>query len=462
LTRQADRRIPPQQWRSVRLLFAALALLGLAACATSGPSVSNVPGPPQARPLPGGPLTLPPSVQRPPGSPAGPGFGAPYGGSVASGTRVALLLPLSGEFGELGTALARAAELALFDVANDEFVLIPIDTLGTPEGARAAMERAIAENVSLVLGPLLSSSVTAVRDRAADAGLMVVSFTTDPAVAGNGVFVMGFRARPQVERLIEYAVDQGLYRFAVLAPDDAYGHSVAATLQEVADRYYASVTNIEFYDPATEDLTPVARRLADYDKRRKALLDYRKALAASADPAAKEELESLKKVDTLGNVDFDAVLLPEGGTRLRMVASLLSFYDVDTDTVRYLGTGQWDDEALSDEPTLRGGWFSAPPPTVARRAFEGRYKESFGAEPPRIATLAYDAVALAAALAQAEGGPNFSYLGLTTPNGFVGIDGIFRFRADGMVDRGLAVLEVGRRGFHIISPPPDSFAVPSG
>jgi hypothetical protein len=376
--------------------------------------------------------------------------------------RVAMLLPLSGEFGELGGALMRAGELALFDVADDKFVLVPIDTKGTPEGARAAMEQALDERVNLVLGPLLSGSAAAVKQRAAAAGVTVISFSTDPAVAGDGVFVMGFLARQQVERLVEFAVGQGLYRFAVLAPANAYGESVAEELREVAERNYAMVTRVAFYDPRESDVTAVARKFAQYDARRRTLAEVRKDLEEIGDDQSLAELESLKKADTYGDVDFDAVLLPEGGDRLRMVSSLLSFYDVDPDVVRYMGTGQWDDPMVRREPALRGGWFPAPPPTEARAVFDRRYLESFGGPPPRIATLAYDAVALAAILARAPGGPEYGYYALTAENGFVGLDGIFRFRPDGQIERGLSVLEVRRKSFRLVSPPPVSFAKPSG
>lgn len=374
---------------------------------------------------------------------------------------MALLLPLSGDFSGLGAALLHAAELALFDVADARFVLIPVDTMGTPEGARAAMERAMDERASLVLGPLLSGSAAAIKERAAGAGITVISFSTDPAVAGGGVFVMGFLAQQQVERLVAFAIGQGLFRFAVLAPDNAYGRSVAAETERVARESFAQVTRISFYDPEKADISATARRFALYDERRRTLLQVRKELKELGDVDSLAELERLKKADTYGDVDFDAVLLPEGGDRLRMVSSLLSFYDVDPDIVRYLGTGQWDDATLRGEPALRGGWFSAPAPSEARAAFEARFEESFAAPPPRIATLAYDAVALAAVLARGPGSANYAYYALTTENGFLGIDGIFRFRADGRVERGLAVLEVRRRDFRLISPSPTSFAAPS-
>ena len=121
-----------------------------------------------------------------------------------------------------------------------------------------------------------------------------------------------------------------------------------------------------------------------------------------------------------------------------------------------LGTGQWDESGVGAEPALIGGWFAAPPPSE-RADFEKRYERAYGRKPPRLATLVYDATALAAVLAQAEGGPDFSVEALTDPNGFAGRDGIFRLVPEGVTERGLAVLEVEPRGFKVISEAPESF-----
>ena len=362
--------------------------------------------------------------------------------------KVALLLPLTGPQEDIGAAMQKAAELALFDVADKNFTLIPIDTKGTPDGATLAASRAIREGVSLILGPLLSGSVTAMRHMAGNAGINIVTFSTDPAVAGSGVYVMGFLARPQVRRIVRYAISQGVRRVAALAPLGAHGEAVVAEFRRVARAGGAVVTEVAYYNPADADVSPVVRQFARYSARRARLTSHRGR-------------KKRRRKYTPPPVDYEAVLLPAGGNELVMLAALLSFYDIDSDQIHYLGTGQWDDPAVSREPTLRGGWFAAPPP-AGRQKFEARYAENYGGPPPRIASLAYDAVALAAVLARNPGGPDFGRAALESQNGFVGIDGIFRFLPDGLVDRGLAVLEVHAHEFRMISPSPDTFARPEG
>ncbi|HJN24654.1 MAG TPA: ABC transporter substrate-binding protein, partial [Rhodospirillales bacterium] len=159
---------------------------------------------------------------------------------------------------------------------------------------------------------------------------------------------------------------------------------------------------------------------------------------------------------TIGEPPFDALLLADGGERLLAIAALLPFYDVDPKKVRMLGTGQWDSADLGSEPALSGGWHAGPPPE-ARAEFVQQYQQVYGSVPPRLSTLAYDATALAAVLARAETGPNFTAAALTAKSGFWGRDGIFRFLPDGSVQRGLAVLQIEPRSIKVISPSPEAF-----
>ncbi len=153
---------------------------------------------------------------------------------------------------------------------------------------------------------------------------------------------------------------------------------------------------------------------------------------------------------------FDALLLPEGGSQLKDIVRALSTAGLDTKATRLLGSGLWDVPDIGNEPALDGGWFAASPPE-ARRDFEQRYRATYGSEPPRLASLGYDAAALAAVLARGERGPPFSREAILDPNGFSGVDGLFRFTPEGLVQRSLAVLEVEPQSNIVVSPAPQSF-----
>ncbi len=374
--------------------------------------------------------------------------------------KVGLLLPLSGRSAAVGQSLLNAAQLALFDLAGDRFTLVVQDTGGNPEGAAAAAEAALASGAVLILGPLFSTSVEAVKPLAAEAQVPLISFSNNTEIAGPQTFVMGVTPRSQVDRVVDYAVAQGLQRFAVLAPETRYGTTVVESLREAVFRNGVELSRIVYFDPLSPDVSAEVRALADYDERAAALKAEKESLEARSDEAAQRALARLKGIETLGPPDFDSILIPSSGQQLLSVAPLLAFYDVDPSEVRFLGTALWDDPSLLREPSLRTAWFPAPSP-AAWGSFKARYRRTFDRDPPRVASLAYDAVALAAVLERRAGEQGsfvpYSLDSLTQPVGFSGIDGIFRFLTNGQVQRGLSVLELQPEAVVELDPAPTAF-----
>lgn len=392
-----------------------ISALALAACA--GIKVpGSAPTPQAGSTVPGRPGALPQTIE-----PIPPAQLAPPATTAAPGkVNVALLLPLSGPSAALGQAMLNAAQMALFDLADDRLELLTRDTQGSAAGATSAAQSVIAGGAQLILGPLLQAEVEAVKPIAQGARVPVIAFSTATQLAGGGTYLMGFTPDQDINRVTAYAHSKGLERFAVLAPRSAYGEIVANAVQAAVTANAATLVRVEFYDPTINDMAQAVRRFAGQGH------------------------------------DFDALFLPEGGARLKALAPQLPYFNIDPSKVKFLGTGLWDEPGLGTEPSLDGGWYAAPAP-ASRAAFERRYQELYKTKPARLATLGYDATALAAVLTRAPQGADFSTATLTSPNGFAGIDGIFRLRADGLVQRGLAVLEVHRGAGTVIDPAPQSF-----
>ncbi len=447
--------------RAASTCLALLAALALGACETVDGSRASPPAGAAAQsptaadvpPLqpfdPGAPV----EIERLPPPDALPPLLTPPAGASA-GAKVALLLPLSGPQAALGRALLDAAAMALFEVAGERLVLLPKDTGAGPDGARLAAEQALADGASLILGPIFRDAAAAAGLAAASRGVNLITFSTDATVAGGNVFLFGFTPEQQVSRVVKYAAARGLLRYAALAPENAYGAAVTGALQKAAAEAGGSVARLESYPPDGRNMEAAVERLAGYQARKTALVERTRELADSDSAAARRELSDLANREALNEYEFDALLLPEGGQMLRNLAPLLTYYEVDTARVKVLGTSQWEDPALGLEPALRGAWFAAVSPGAAED-FRRRYERAYGRKPPRIASLAYDAVALAAALAQR--GPAMDAEALRNPSGFAGVDGVFRFGSDNVAERGLAVLEVGPDGFRVISEAPQSF-----
>jgi len=382
-------------------LAASAALLVLGAC-DNGPDLSTLPPPPQAKPQAGSPTT-----------PSGK-------------TRIALLLPLSGRSAAIGQSLQQAAEMSLFDSGAKELALAAYDSGDTPDAAVAAYRKARTEGVALVLGPLFGSSASALAPEVKGGGANVISFSNDEQAAQPGIWVMGIAPPPQVRRVVDYAVQAGIRRFAALAPRTTYGEQMTRTLESHVAVRGGEMVATEFYDQGS-DMQTLANRLADEVKR-------------SAKPDAKV-----------------AILVPVAPPQVSTVLGSLSSAGIDNSLVQYIGTGVWDVPGIGADPRLRGAWYAAPDP--ARRAdFERRFVSTYGRAPHRLATLAYDAVALATKLVRMKPGGDFSAEAITNPNGWSGVDGVFRFLPDGRSERALAVIEIqGERGV-VVSPAPGTFA----
>lgn len=342
----------------------------------------------------------------------------------AATVKVAILLPLSGPNAGMGQAMLQAAQLAIFDIGIENMELLPHDTGDTPQSAQAAALAALNQGAQLILGPLLADSVRAVKSVAASRNVNVVAFTTDASLAGGNTFVMGFMPQSQVERVVTYAAAKGVRSAAIVAPRDKYGDAVVQAFEQQARRSNIQITGRLRFSPDKQIMTTEVKNFV------------------STLPASQ------------------ALFLPVGGMQADMLSSTLSYNGLTPDKIKYLGTGLWDDANVAALPGLQGGWFAGPSPR-AYETFENKYRSTYGSIPPRLASLAYDATALAAVLTrtgqQRNGAPAFDTASLSNANGFAGMDGIFRFNSSGLVQRGLAILELRQRRASEIDPSPRTF-----
>ena len=384
-------------------------LLVIAACAPNLP-------PPQPQ------SQAPAPAPQAPAAPSG-GFGiAP----ADTGVKIGLLLPLSGQQAALGRSLLQAAEMGLFEVGDDRFTLLVEDT-ATTAGADSAARKLLAGGARVILGPVFGPEARKIAPIAQGAHVPLLAFTNDQSAAQPGVYIMGVTPQAQVDRVVSYAVAQGKRRFAILSPASPYGNIVTAAYREALVKYGATLAQMAVYDPSSLDYTGTVEQLGQAHQR---------------DP-------------------FDALMLPEGGARLRQLAPLLPAFQIDPRTVQMLGTSLWAGDAnLAQETGLVGGWFANVAPDKWQ-AFVTRYQSVYGAAPDQRAGLVYDSITLIVALTQQAGAnaaPDFNGPAMTNPNGFAGVTGVFRLNADGTVDRSLAVIEVTPGGGTVRDPAQGTFA----
>jgi ABC-type branched-subunit amino acid transport system substrate-binding protein len=357
------------------------------------------------------------SSPAPSGGPAGP---AQQPQAIGNGqVKVGLILPLSasGNAGVAAQSMKNAAEMALAEFQNPNIQLLIKDDGGSTQGAQQGTQQALDEGAEIILGPLFALSVPATAQLARAKGVSVIAFSTDSSVAGRGVYLLSFLPESDVNRIIDYSASIGKRSFAALLPDNAYGNVVEAAFKSAVGKKGGRIAAFTKY---TADRAGAARAVAPQ-------------LATA-----------------------DALFIADDGDSVVAMAEALTAAGANLKNIQLLGTGLWDNPRVFASPLLQGGLYAAPDPSGFRN-FSGRYRTRFGSDPVRTATLAYDAVALVAALARTQGPTRFSTEVLTNPSGFAGIDGLFRFRADGTNERGLAVMRVGPTGGVPVAGSPKSF-----
>jgi ABC-type branched-subunit amino acid transport system substrate-binding protein len=316
--------------------------------------------------------------------------------------------------------------LAAEELGGAAVALRVYDTSG---GADAAARRALDDGAALLLGPLFGANAVAAGTAAAQRGVNVISFSTDAAVAGGNVWLVGQLPSGEADRIVAFARGAGYGRIGVFAPDTPYGAAAERAVQDAARRSGASVVASGRYNRSFE------------------------GIQTASEPYSQAHL----------GAEAQAVVLPEEGDGLRSAAAFLDFHGVSPRDGKYLGLSVWaKDPAIVKERALQGGWFAAPDP-FRLSAFEQRYAARYGASPPRLAHLGYDAAAAAVAMVEsaraARGASPFSRAAITDPGGFSGAAGTFRFTPGGLNERALAVLEVAPDGFIVVDPAP---AAPGG
>jgi branched-chain amino acid transport system substrate-binding protein len=378
------------------------------------------------------------------------GAGAPPGPGP-TGQRVAILLPLSGPRADIGQMLLHAAQLALDGPGAPP--LDAKDTGGTPEGAAAAAQSAIAEGVGLILGPLTSPETAAVAPVARGANVAVLAFTNDPQQAQPGVWTLGITPSQQVRRLVAAAQGQGKSQFAALLPDSDFGHALGRALEQATAGNGLGSPNVRFHSAGMASINATARDLSDYANRRGPVDAQIRAARALGTPEGRRQAQDLAKT-SIPPPNFSALLLGDTGEALAEVAAVLPYYDIDRSAVQMLGPSLWSSTS-SGSGQLPGAWYAAPDP-ASRSNFEQSYSAKYGSGPSPLADLAYDAASIARVLA----GQGFSVGALTQSAGFVGADGWFALLSDGQVRRALAVFAIERGGPQMVEPAPQSGNVP--
>ena len=356
--------------------------------------------------------------------------------------RVGMLLPLTGADAKYGQGLKNASMIALNDINNPNLVLQYYDTQSTPSGARIAIENAINQRSSLIIGPLKSVEVQAISNETIYQGIPVIAFSTAQEVLQPTVYTLGLLMEEQIDRIMSYAAQKERKRFALLLPDNSTGGAIARAAVKSAQKNNVEITVIGFYTPGTSDFSEIAKKMTNYEHRHARvtrLKNQLQAMVLNGNTSAENALKKLETREGLGDIGFDAIIIPESGAKLTAAISMFAYYDAAYPNVQFLGTSVWDASRLNNEVSIVKSLY----PAVTKpqnNAFANQYYAVFKEKPSSLYTLAYDAVGIANQLSYLS--ENNINAKITNEAGFNGINGKVRFFRDGTNQHSLDVVEI--------------------
>lgn len=339
---------------------------------------------------------------------------------------VALLIPRGGSASDnlLAQELENSARLAIRDLSGVQIDLRVYGTGGNAATAGTAAAQAVTDGAQIIVGPLYGEAANAAGNAVAAQGVNVLSFSNNPSIAGGNVFVMGQGFGDTSDRLVRYAKATGKDKILIL-----HGNDIAGQLGR--DAILAAI--------AANGATSAGA------------VDY--ALSQESVIAAVPRVKAA--VDANGaNAIF---LTTSSASALPLFAQLLPEAGLPVATTQYIGLTRWDipPQTLA-LPGVQGGWFALPDP-AATAAFSQRYSAAYGKTPNPIAGLAFDGIAAIGALVKSGKSNALSSARLTQGAGFRGASGVFRFKADGTTEHGLAIATIRNKSVVIIDPAPQSF-----
>jgi ABC-type branched-subunit amino acid transport system substrate-binding protein len=356
------------------------------------------------------------------------GIGSSTGPKVdASGpVAVALLVPRGGSASDdlLARNLENAARLAIRDLDGVQIDLRVYGTAGQASMAATAAAQAVSDGAKIIIGPVYGEAANAAGVAVAASGVNVLSFSNNTTVAGGNVFVLGPTFDTAANRLVSYAKRSGKDRIVVLHANDIGGQLARNAIQRAISANGATLSGDVDYALSQEGV-------------RAAIPRVRAAIEAS---------------------DANALFLTaNSATALPLLADMLPSAGISNASTQYLGLSRWDIPAQTLAiPGVQGGWFALPDPG-ASAAFASRYTAAYGDRPLDIAGLAFDGVAAVASLVKSGKANALTGASLTQGAGFRGASGIFRLRADGTNERGLAVATIRNNQVVLLEAAPQAF-----
>ncbi len=361
---------------------------------------------------------------------------------------IVLMLPLSGKHYQIGRSLLNSAQLAIEKKDNKKIIFTIIDT-GDEGQLLSRLYNVLKDDIDIIIGPVFSEKVNQVREITKNNSIPIIALSNNSEIQDEGLYVFGFKLEDEIKRILNYSIKRDLKKYAVLVPRNEFGIRVEREIKKFHDKNNLSSFNFTFYNPKSPSYYDVSKDVSNFEERKANLEKKIKQLEKENSEKAKEELKRLKKLDTYGQLNFEALIIfAQNFQEVSNFSSILPYYDVDPKKVQYIGSSLWAKNLSLKEPGLENGYFASLD-IDNRRKFENMYFEIFNSKPHSLAALSYDIVGLISDLHQDKN--NFTIKKLHNSNGFIGMNGWFKITSDGNVLRQPKIYKIKNQKFSLLN-----------
>ena len=301
--------------------------------------------------------------------------------------KIGLLAPLSGEYKELGNSLLYSLQLALDEINDKNVFIVPRDSgFNDKEKLNAAIQDIKSKDVKIIIGPITYEEFDEVKKYSE---ITFISPSNISPEFTNNIISIGISLESQLLALINFIKKQKKNKTVIMYPKNQYAFLIEKKLKDL------NLENIRkfAYSPNPEILTGEIETLTNYSQRKRNLELRKKMFEDKEDAQSVRELENLDQLYTLGNVNFDSVIIIDFGNNLKSVLTSLVYTDVNQDDVLFTTVNQWFDKSIFYENTISNLYY----PSINYKGFKKyneNYFKKFNSYPNEITILTYDAIGL--------------------------------------------------------------------
>ena len=300
--------------------------------------------------------------------------------------KIGLIIPLSGEYKEIGQSIVNATRLAINKIDNPQIEILPRDTKSNPETTLKVSKELYNAGVRVIIGPVFNKNLIYLDELKE---VIFLSLTNKVTNNPKNVISAGINAISQINTIIKFQKQYNIERSIFLIPNSDFKNEI----EEAISKTKIKLKDKFIYDTDPTLLTAQIEKLTRYSQRKQNLKDEIKRLKKSNEINKEKKITELEKKDTLGGINFDSVIIADFDESLKSVATSLLYTDISSKRIHYISLNQWFDNSLLKENSLQPIYF----PSINKENYDEFIKEYFSIYqkyPNQISFLSYDLVGL--------------------------------------------------------------------